>query len=136
MNFLHERLGVPRRLSSRLWLITIPSALVSFERRTDVPKLPGTGSRALGALLLVAGAGLGVFSMRQPDTSLAYEGPLAAVVSRPATMAGIAGLAGLAFMLRSTTLLLYSLGVACAGSSGQMNLEEPSAGTLLGRGGD
>jgi hypothetical protein len=43
MDFLHERLGFPRRLSSRLWLITLPSALVSFERRTDVPKLPGTG---------------------------------------------------------------------------------------------
>lgn len=134
MEFLHERLGFPRRLSSRLWLVTIPSALVSFERRTDVPKLPGPGSRALGGLLLLAGAGLGVLAMRQPDTSISYEGPLAAVVSKPATMAGLTGLAGAAFILRSTTLLLYSLGLAYAGSSGQMDLEEPSAGTLLGRG--
>jgi hypothetical protein len=134
MEFLHERLGVPRKLSSRLWLVTIPSALVSFERRTDVPRLPGTGSRALGALLLLAGAGLGVLSARQPDTSISYEGPLAPVVSRPATMAGLTGLAGVAFILRSTTLLMYSLGLAFAGSSGQMDLEEPSAGTLLGRG--
>jgi hypothetical protein len=134
MDFLQNRLGMPRRLSSRLWLITIPSALVSFERRTDVPKLPGTGSRALGALLLVAGAGLGLFSMRQPDTSLSYEGPLAPVISKPALAAGLAGLAGVAFILRSTTLLLYALGLAYAGSSGQMDLEEPTAGTLLGRG--
>lgn len=134
MDFLHERLGFPRQLSSRLWLITLPSALVSFERRTDVPKLPGAGSRALGGLLLAAGVGLGIFSMRQPDTAIAYDGPLAPVVSRPATMAGLAGLAGAAFVLRSTTLLLYSLALAYAGSTGQMTLEEPSAGTLLGRG--
>jgi hypothetical protein len=134
MNFLHERLGVPRRLSSRLWLITIPSALVSFERQSDVPKLPGTGSRALGGLLLLATAGLGIFAMRRPDTSLSYDGPMAPVVRRPALMAGLTGLAGVAFILRSTTLLLYSLGLAFAGSSGQMDLEEPTAGTLLGRG--
>lgn len=134
MNFLHERLGLPKRLSSKLWLITIPSALVSFERRTDVPKLPGPGSRLLGGLLLVAGAGLGFMSMRQPDTSLSYEGPLAPVVQRPALAAGLAGLLGVAFILRSTTLLLYALGMAYAGSSGQMDLEEPTAGTLLGRG--
>jgi hypothetical protein len=133
MDFIHERLGFPRRLSSRLWLITLPSALVSFERRTDVPKLPGTGSRAVGGLLLAAGVGLGIFSMRQPDTSIAYDGPLAPVVTRPATMAGLAGLAGAAFILRSTTLLLYSLGLACAGGSGQVALEEPSTGRLLGR---
>jgi len=61
MDFMHERLGFPRRLSSRLWLITLPSALVSFERRTDVPKLPGTGSRALGGMLLAAGGGTRMF---------------------------------------------------------------------------
>ncbi|HEY8768122.1 MAG TPA: hypothetical protein VIP09_12830 [Dehalococcoidia bacterium] len=132
MDFMHERLGFPRRLSSRLWLITLPSALVSFERRTDVPKLPGTGSRALGGMLLAAGVGLGIFSMRQPDTSISYDGPLAPVVTRPATMAGLTGLAGTAFILRSTTLLLYSLGLACVGGSGQVTLEEPSGSTLLG----
>ncbi len=134
MDFLHKRLGVPKSLSSRLWLITLPSALVSFERRTDVPKLPGPGSRLLGGLLLATGAGLGLFSMRQPDTTIAYDGPLSPVVGHPATMAGLTGLAGTAFILRSTTLLLYTLGLAYAGSTGQMTLEEPSAGTLFGRG--
>jgi hypothetical protein len=132
MSFI-DRIGVPRKLSSRLWLITIPSAVISFERRSDVPKLPGSGSRALGAMLLAAGAGLGLLAMRHSDTSLSYEGPLAPVVRRPATLAGLAGLAGVAFILRSTALLLYSLGLAAAGGSGQIELEEPSAGTLLGR---
>ncbi|MEO8457773.1 MAG: hypothetical protein ABI559_08180 [Chloroflexota bacterium] len=133
MEFLHERLGVPRRLSARLWLITIPSALVSFERRTDVPKLPGPGSRLLGGLLAAGAAGLGLMAVRAPDTTISYEGPLAPVVSRPATMAGLTGLAGAAFIMRSTSLLLYSIGLAVAGSNGNIELEEPKAGTLLGR---
>jgi hypothetical protein len=128
-----ERIGIPRRLSSRLWLITLPSAVVSFERRSDVPKLPGAGSRAFGVMLIAAGAALGLVAMRQPRASLSYEGPLAPVVQKPATLAGLAGLAGVAFMLRSTSLLLYSLGLAAAGGTGQMELEEPTTGTLLGR---
>jgi hypothetical protein len=133
MSFLHDRLGVPRKLSSKLWMITIPSAVVSFERRSDVPRLPGTG-KALGGVLLAGAAIVGMFSMRSPGTSLAYEGPLAPVVQRPATLAGLMGLAGLAFLLRSTSLLLYSAGLAAAGGTGQVALDEPSAGTLLGRG--
>lgn len=132
MSFLHDRLGVPRKLSSKLWLITIPSAVVSFERKSDVPKLPGTG-KALGGVLLAVAAVVGAFSVRSPRTSLAYEGPLAPVVQRPATLAGLMGLAGLAFLLRSTSLLLYSAGLAAAGGTGQVALDEPSAVTLLGR---
>jgi len=135
MSFLHERLGVPRKLSSRLWLITLPSAVVSFERRSDVPKLPSTG-KALGGLLVAGAAAVGVFAMRAPETKLAYEGPLAPVVQRPATLAGLMGLAGVAFLLRSTSLLLYSAGLAAASGTGQVALDEPSPGTLLGRGGD
>lgn len=133
MEFMHERLGLPRKLSSRLWLITLPSAVISFERRSDVPKLPGAGSRAVGGIMLLAGAGLGLMSMRAPETSLSYEGPLAPVVRRPATLAGLASLGGVAFVTRSTSLLLYTLALAALGGTGQMDLEEPSAGTLLGR---
>jgi hypothetical protein len=132
MSFLHDRLGVPRKLSSRLWLITLPSAVVSFERRSDVPKLPATG-KALGGLLVAGAAAVGVLAMRSPETKLAYEGPLAPVVTKPATLAGLMGLAGVAFLLRSTSLLLYSAGLAAAGGSGQVALDEPSPGTLLGR---
>lgn len=132
MSFLHDRLGVPRKLSPKLWLITIPSAVVSFERRSDVPKLPSTG-KALGGLLVAGATAVGVLAMRSPETKLAYEGPLAPVVTKPATLAGLMGLAGAAFLLRSTSLLLYSAGLAAAGGSGQVALDEPSPGTLLGR---
>ena len=36
-----DRLPVPKRLSARLWLITLPSAVVSFERRSRLPRLRG-----------------------------------------------------------------------------------------------
>ena len=132
MEFL-QRLPVPKRLTARVWLFTLPSALVSFERRSDVPKLPASGSRALGTVLLLAAAGLGLMSTRGPDASLAYDGPLAPVVRRPALLAGLAGLAGAAFLLRSTVLLLYSAGLTLAGGIGRVELEEPTAKTLLGR---
>ncbi len=38
MDFLERVL--PRRLSSRVWLISLPSALVSFEKQQKMPKLP------------------------------------------------------------------------------------------------
>lgn len=133
MSFLQDRLGVPRKLSSKLWLITLPSAVVSFERKSDVPKLPGTG-KALGGVLLAGAAAVAVLAMRAPETKLAYDGPMAPVVQKPATLAGLMGLAGIAFLLRSTTLLLYSAGLAAAGGTGQVALDEPSPGTLLGRG--
>jgi hypothetical protein len=135
MDFL-ERVGMPKKLSSRLWLITLPSAIISFERRSDVPKLPQNGSRALGALLLLGAAGLAVFSIRRPETTIAYDGPLAPVVQRPARLAGLVGLAGVAFVTRSTVLLLYALGLAAAAGTGQMAIEEPSSKNLLGGGED
>ncbi len=133
MNWVAEQVSTPRSLSPKLWLITIPSAIVSFERRSDVPKLPAAGSRGIGALLLLGAAGLGLMSARSPETSLAYDGPLAPAVRRPARLAGLLGLAGTAFLLRSTVLLLYSAGLAVAGGTGRVDLEEPTAKTLLGR---
>lgn len=133
MDFIQDRLGFPRRLGARLWLISLPSAVVSFERRSDVPKLPSAGSRAVGLALLLGAAVAGFVSVRQPNTRIAYEGPLAPVVSRPGTLAGLAGLGGLAFLLRSTTLLLYAAGLAALAGTGRLELEEPTAGKLLGR---
>ena len=92
----------------------------------------GDGQGA-GRALLAGAAAVGLFAMRQPETNLAYEGPLAPVVRKPATLAGLMGLAGVAFILRSTSLLLYSAGLAAAGGTGQVALDEPSPGTLLGR---
>jgi hypothetical protein len=133
---IFERFGLPRQLPSRLWLITLPSAVVSFEKRSDVPKLPETGSRIVGVVLVAAGAGLAFFSSRQPDTNLSYDGPMAPVARRPAVLGGLLGLAGVAFILRSSALLLYAIGLGAAGGTNQVELEEPSAGTLMGRDGN
>ena len=124
---------MPRKLSSRLWLITLPSAIVSFEKRSDVPKIPAAGSKPVGALLLIGGVALGLMAVRQPETSLAYHGPLAPAVERPARLAGLLGLAGVAFLLRSTMLLVYALGLTVASGTGRMSIEEPSSATLMGR---
>ena len=124
-------MALPKQLSSRLWLITLPSAVVSFEKRSDMPKLPKAG-RVLGVMLAGAGAVLGFMALRQPDTTLAYYGPLAPVARKPATVAGLLGLGGVALVTRSTFLLLYALGLAYAAGTERMSLEEPSSGTLLG----
>ncbi|HEY5638758.1 MAG TPA: hypothetical protein VIW01_01760, partial [Dehalococcoidia bacterium] len=106
MEWLQEHLVVPKHLSSRLWLITLPSAVVSFEKRSDMPKLPKAG-RVLGFALGVAGAALGIMALRRPDTTLVYDGPLAPVARKPATAAGLLGLGAVALVTRSTFLLLY-----------------------------
>ncbi len=131
MDWLQEHLALPKHLSSRLWLITLPSAVVSFEKRSAMPKLPKAG-RVLGIALAGAGAALGFMALRQPDTTLAYDGPLAPAARKPATAAGLLALGGIAFLTRSTFLLLYVTGLAYAAGTERMSLEEPSSGTLLG----
>jgi hypothetical protein len=132
MDWLQQHLALPKRLSSRLWLITLPSAVVSFERRSAVPRLPKAG-RMLGFALAGAGVALGFMALRRPDTSLAYSGPLAPVGRKPAIAAGLLGLGGVALVTRSTFLLLYAAGLTFAAGTERMSLEEPSSGTLLGR---
>jgi len=131
MDWLQEHLAIPKHLSSRLWLITLPSAVVSFEKRSDMPQLPKAG-RVLGVVLAGAGVALGFMALREPDTTLAYDGPLAPVARKPATAAGLLGLGGVALVTRSTFLLLYALALAYAAGTERMSLEEPSSGTLLG----
>jgi hypothetical protein len=133
MDWVQEHLALPKHLSSRLWLITLPSAVVSFEKRSDVPKLPKAG-RVLGFALAGAGIALGLMALRRPETSLAYEGPFAAVGRKPATAAGLLGLGGIALVTRSTFLLLYAAALAYAAGTERMSLEEPSSKTLLGGG--
>ena len=129
MDFLNENL--PRRLSSRLWLITIPSGVVAFERRSNLPQLPAGPSRILGALFLAAGVGIGLMTAQRPETTIAYEGPLAPVARKPALLAGLVGLIGVAFLLRSVLLLAYTLAIAMAGGAERVSLEEPSSKTIL-----
>ena len=131
MDWFQEHLALPKHLSSRLWLITLPSAVVSFEKRSEMPKLPKAG-RVLGIALTGTSIALGFMALRRPDTTLAYDGPLAAVAKKPATAAGLLGLGGVALVTRSTFLLLYALGLAYAAGTERMSLAEPSSGTLLG----
>lgn len=130
MDFLASNL--PKRLSSRLWLITIPSAIVTFERRSDVPKLPSGPARLLGAVFVAAGVGLGIMASQRPEATIAYDGPLAPVAKRPALLAGLLGLLGVAFLLRSALLAVYAVVIAIAGGTDRVALEDPSASTILG----
>ena len=45
---LLQRFPLPRRLSARLWLLTLPSGLLSFERRQRIPRMPIGRGRFLG----------------------------------------------------------------------------------------
>ena len=74
-----------------------------------MPKLP-KAARVLGFALAGAGAALGFMALRRPDTSLAYDGPLAPVARRPATASRLLGPAGVALVSRSPFLLLYAAG--------------------------
>jgi hypothetical protein len=130
MDFLNENL--PRHLSSRLWLITIPSGVVTFEKRSNVPPLPALPSRILGAAFLLGGVVAGIVAAQRPGATIAYDGPLAPVARKPALLAGLASLLGVAFLLRSTLLAVYTVAIAIGGASERLTLEEPSSHTLLG----
>ena len=130
MEFLNNNL--PRYLSSRLWLITIPSAVVTFERRSNVPKLPAAPARVLGALFLAGGVALGVMNRQNPEATIAYEGPLAPLARKPALLGGLLALLGVAFLLRSTLLAVYTVAIAFGGGTQRIELEEPSSKTLMG----
>lgn len=131
MEWLQENVNLPRRLSAKLWLITLPSAIVSFERRTKTPKLPKAG-RVLGFVAGGAGVALGFMALRAPETKFAYDGPLASIGRSPALAGGLLGLTGAAFITRSTLLLLYATGIAAAAATQRMEIEEPTSATLLG----
>jgi hypothetical protein len=86
----------------------------------------------LGTLFIAAGVGLALMTAQQPGTTIAYNGPLAPVARRPAVLAGLAGLVGVAFLLRSGLLLVYTAAIALAGGAERVSLEEPSMHTILG----
>lgn len=130
---LLQRLPLPRRLSSRVWLISLPSALLSFEKRQRVPRLPLGKGRLLGIPMAIAGAALAAWAWRTPGATVALPGPMARLSRRPATLGGVLVLAGIALFVRSAVLTLYSLGVAWAAGSGAVAIEEPRVESFLGR---
>lgn len=131
MDFLQR--AVPKRLSSRLWLITLPSALISFERHSDAPKLPIGRARYFGFLLITAGA---VLTFREESQDDRTPDKTRLVAASPATVGGLLALTGVALLLRSLLLALYSVGLAVAAGTGRIAVAAPSVGTLLGRDSD
>ncbi len=132
MEFL-DRLPLPKRLSARVWLISLPSALVSFERRQKLPKLPLGALRFLGLPLVIAGAALAVWSWRRPNASIPYDGPLSELSRKPATAGGILALGGIAFLMRSAVLGLYSAAIAFAATTEKIEVDDPKPEWFMGR---
>lgn len=129
---LLKRFPLPRRLAARLWLLTLPSALLSFERRQRLPKLPIGRGRLFGLLLLAAGAAL-AFRGRQDGLSPSEgTGVPARILERPAVAGGLLALTGVGLLTRSLVLIAYAFGLAFAFSRDAVELEEPQ---LPGRGG-
>jgi hypothetical protein len=131
-----DRLHMPKHLSSRVWLLSIPSALITFERQQAMPKLPIGALRFAGLPLIAAGLGLAVWAWRNETASIRYDGPGARLTTQPATLAGLLVVAGAGLLLRSTALTLYALAVAAAAATENIDIDEPRPGNLLGRGGD
>lgn len=128
-----DRFNIPRHLSSRVWLLTLPAGLISFERRQNVPKLPIGALRFAGLPLIAAGLALGFWSWRNPNARIQLAGPAERLSSQPATIAGLLVIAGAGLLLRSPVLVLYTLGLAAATSTDTLEVDEPRPGDLLGR---
>lgn len=126
-----ERLPIPRRLPPRLWLLSLPSALLSFERRQRLPRLPAGRWRLLGLPLIGAGIGLWAWAWRQPRPFAPLEAR-PRWRNRPSTVGGLLLLAGSALLLRSLLLALYTLGLTLAVCTNVIAVEEPRPGGRLG----
>jgi hypothetical protein len=122
---LLDRLPFPRRLAARVWLLTLPSALLSFERRQRLPRLPVGRGRLLGVLLIAVG--LAAVLRSGPDAARpgAPARGLARLRYRPAVGGGLLLLSGVALLLRSLILVAYTLGLSFAFARELLELEEP-----------
>ncbi len=132
MDFL-DHIRVPRRLSSRVWLVSLPSALVSFERRQRVPKMPVGSLRYAGLPLMVIGTALAVRAWRPADAPISNRGPLSQIAQRPATAGGILALAGVSLFFRSPVLAAYCAGLVLATGSNLITIDDPDLPGFLGQ---
>lgn len=125
MEFL-RLIHLPRRLSPRVWLVSLPSALISFERRQGLPKLPIGRWRFLGLPLIAAGLALwaSIWS-RSAVPPLLHHRTRWTREPKPSVTAGLMVLGGVALLLRSLLLALYSLALAVAAGSRSVTVEEP-----------
>ncbi len=130
---LLQRFPLPRRLAARLWLLTIPSALLSFERRQRLPKLPIGRGRLAGLLLIAAGVAAVLRGRRSGASSAEQARGLARLRKEPAVGGGLLALTGVGLLLRSLVLIAYAFGLGLAFARDAVELEEPR---LAGQDGD
>ena len=121
---LLQHFPIPKRLAARVWLLTLPSAVLSFERRQRIPRLPVGRGRLLG--LPLAAAGLAVMLRGRPRPSpVCAAGGLCRLRDRPAVGGGLLALGGVGLLMRSLMLIVYALGLAAAFSREMVDLEDP-----------
>ena len=120
-----QRLLVPRRLAARVWLFTLPSALVSFERRQRIPRMPIGRGCLLGLVLIAGGAAVLLRSQGAEGQPGAGSRGLSRFRERPAVGAALLALSGVGVLLRSLMLTAYALGLAFAFARDTVDLEEP-----------
>jgi hypothetical protein len=124
MEFL-KHFPIPRRLASRVWLLTLPSGLISFERRQSIPKLPIGRGRFVGLLLIAAGAAAVVRGRQIGVLQEKLPGRLARFGDRPAVGGGLLALGGVGLLMRSVVLVAYAFGLAFAFARNSVDLEDP-----------
>jgi len=127
-----DRIPLPRRLPARLWLLSLPSALLSFERRQKLPKLPIGRWRLLGVPLIGGGVLLCAWAWRRP----APPAPENDLRRRPGTVGGLLVLGGVALLLRSLVLGAYSVAIALGANLNFITVEEPGPRTISGKASD
>jgi len=120
---LLKRLPIPKRLAARVWLLTLPSAVLSFERRQRIPRLPVGRGRLIGLPLAAAGLAV-VLRARRPAPAACAAGGLCRLRYRPAVGGGLLALGGVGLLMRSMMLIAYVLGLAAAFSRELVDLED------------
>jgi len=121
---LLQHFPLPKRLAARVWLLTLPSAVLSFERRQRIPKLPAGRVRLLGLPLAAAGVAV-MLRVRPRAPATCATGGLCRLRDRPAVGGGLLALGGVGVLMRSLTLIAYALGLAAAFSREMVDLEDP-----------
>ena len=120
---LLKRLPIPKRLAARVWLLTLPSAVLSFERRQRIPRLPVGRGRLIGLPLAAAGLAV-VLRARRPAPAACAAAGLCRLRDRPAVGGGLLALGGVGLLMRSMMLIAYVLGLAAAFSRELVDLED------------
>ena len=121
---LLQRLPIPKRLAARVWLLTLPSAVLSFERRRRIPRLPVGRGRLIGLPLAAAGLAV-VLRARRPAPAACAAAGLCRLRDRPAVGGGLLALGGVGLLMRSLMLIAYAVGLAAAFSRELVDLEDP-----------